>query len=263
MNKQTYEHNHESHSLVENEVHIWVINLDLITQESGENLNKILSEDETKRAAKFRFDEDSERFIYGTGILRLLINIYTDISFSTISFEYNDYGKPQILKAQNKSKLHFNMSNSENMLCIGFIKNESIGVDIEVIKRISNHAEIANNFFSNFEIQQLKSFPQDKSLDGFYTCWTGKEAFIKLSGEGLSYPLKEFDVQIKELRTDEIYRYKIQVKKNEENFFVEAFKFQDELIGACALKNESFKTTYWFFDESACSINRFINKKFG
>jgi phosphopantetheine--protein transferase-like protein len=133
-------------------------------------------------------------------------------------------------------------------------------VDIEVIKPIKDYLDVANKFFSDSEIVQLNSFPEEKALEAFYTCWTGKEAFIKLSGEGLSYPLKEFDVQIKELKIDETDRYKLQVKKTEEGFFVEAFRLQENLVGAYALKDESIETVYWFFEERNYSINKLISE---
>jgi phosphopantetheine--protein transferase-like protein len=129
-----------------------------------------------------------------------------------------------------------------------------------VIKQINDYLEIANNFFSESEITQLKSFPIEKALEGFYNCWTGKEAFIKLSGEGLSYPLKDFDVQIKEMKVDETNRYNILIKKNEEIFIVESFKLQDNLVGSCALRNKSYNTTYCFFENNVYSINSFITE---
>jgi phosphopantetheine--protein transferase-like protein len=146
------------------------------------------------------------------------------------------------------------------MLCVGVVKNEYIGVDIEIIKPIKDYNDVANKFFSEQEILQLKTFSEEKSLEAFYTCWTGKESFIKLSGEGLSYPLKDFAVQIKELNVDKTYRYKIQVEDEKESFFVEGFRIQSDLVGACALNNDSFHVTYEFFEEKSYSINKFIKK---
>jgi len=259
VNKRTYNLNNQDIFLNEKEVHIWNFDLNNISKENKQALKVILSKDELERASKFHFDADRDRFICGWGLLRLFISFYANISPKVISYNYNNYGKPELSREQNKSNLHFNMSHSQNMLCVGFLRNEQIGVDIEVIKPIKDYLDVANKFFSDSEIVQLNSFPEEKALEAFYTCWTGKEAFIKLSGEGLSYPLKEFDVQIKELKIDETYRYKLQAKKTEEGFFVEAFRLQENLVGAYALRDESIETVYWFFEENIYSINNCIS----
>jgi len=249
-------------SLNEREVHIWNFELEGITDSSKNKLKEILSKDELARAAKFKFDIDRDKYICGIGLLRLLINMYTNILPKLISFEYNKFGKPEVSKEQNNTNLRFNMSHSQDMLCIGFIKDEPIGVDIEVIKPIKDFQDVANNFFSDSEIQQLKTFTEEKSLEGFYTCWTGKESFIKFSGEGLSYPLKDFDVQIKELKVSDTYTYKLRVKKSEKNYFVEAFRLNDNLVGAYTLNAEPVETIFWAFDESRYPINKFIDDEF-
>jgi len=260
VNKRTYNLNHRDIFLNEKEVHIWNFDLNNILNENKQALKGLLSIDELERASKFHFDVDRERFICGSGLLRLFIFLYTNISPKIISYNHNNYGKPELSREQNNSKLHFNMSHSQNMLCFGFLINEQIGVDIEVIKAIKDYLDVANKFFSDSEIIQLNSFPEEKALETFYTCWTGKEAFIKLSGEGLSYPLKEFATQIKDLKIGETYRYKLLVKNREENYFVEAFRIQENLVGAYALRDELIETIYWFFEENNYSINKFISE---
>jgi len=258
VNKQVF--NQKEISLTEQEVHIWNMDLNKINDSNKEKLIEILSQEESQRAAKFKFDIDRERFVCGSALLRLFIYKYTNTSPKLIFFEHNKYGKPEISKIQTENNLHFNMSHSQGMLCVGFIKNEPIGVDIEVIKPIKDFQEVANNFFSDSEIQQLKKFTEEKSMEGFYTCWTGKESFIKFSGEGLSYPLKDFDVQIKELSVGQNYTYKLRVKKSEQSFFVEAFRLKENLVGAYTLNDKPSETIYWTFDENIYSINKFISE---
>ena len=259
MNKRFYKNIEKSLVLLEKEVHIWQVDMQSISATNQNNLKKILSSDELIRAGKFRFDKDRDSFIRSTGLLRLLLQIYTDIHSDKIMFEQNKYGKPEISRRQNINNLSFNLSNSQNLLCIGFIINEPIGVDIEVIKPIKDYLDVAENFFSDSEIRQLKSFAEDKSLEAFYTCWTGKEAFIKYLGEGLSHPLKEFEVQIKNLDVNKTFRYSVITKSSDEKFFVEAFKFQKESVGAFALKDEPLESRYFIIDEQVLSINNFIN----
>ena len=257
MMKQVFNPKNRDLSLGENEVHIWNIDLDKFNKQN-ELFKKILSDDELIRANKFHFEIDKDRFICGRRLLRLLIYAYTGILPKKITFSFNNFGKPELSKELSNYNLNFNMSHSKNMLCLAFVKNEAIGIDIEVTKPINDHLEIANRYFSISEIEQLNSFPDDKVLEGFYTCWTSKEAVIKLLGQGLSFPLKDFDVKLKSINIDQTYRYQLRVKNRDEIFFIEVFRTQMNLFGACAINMESFKTIYWFFEDSTYSINNFI-----
>jgi 4'-phosphopantetheinyl transferase len=258
VNRQVYNPLDFSFSISEKVIHIWQIDMKLISENNQLFLRELLSKDEIERASKFKFDRDRDFFIKGTGLLRLLIQNYTGVSAYDISFSQNKYGKPDILNRQNNTKLNFNLSNSQNWLCIGFILNESIGVDLEVIKQINDYYDVADKFFSDCEIKQLKTFSEKESLQALYSCWTSKEAFIKFSGEGLSYPLKEFEVKIKVLDIEQTFQFTLLTKNTKEKFFVEAFRLNEESVGAFALKEKHLETNYLIFDEETFSINNFI-----
>jgi 4'-phosphopantetheinyl transferase len=70
----------------------------------------------------------------------------------------------------------------------------NIGIDLEKVRPISDAEGIAARFFSTGEHARFQALPKEKRNDAFFACWTRKEAFIKALGEGLSYPLCDFDV---------------------------------------------------------------------
>ncbi|MEP7146344.1 MAG: 4'-phosphopantetheinyl transferase superfamily protein, partial [bacterium] len=54
--------------------------------------------------------------------------------------------------------------------------------------------EIAQRYFSTKENNELAQSEMHETEIFFLNCWTRKEAFIKASGDGLSYPLADFSV---------------------------------------------------------------------
>jgi 4'-phosphopantetheinyl transferase len=69
-------------------------------------------------------------------------------------------------------------------------------VDLEQISAGFATEEIAQQFFAAAEVRELAALPAEQRLEGFYLCWTRKEAFIKARGEGLSLPLSDFVVSL-------------------------------------------------------------------
>jgi 4'-phosphopantetheinyl transferase len=259
MNKRKYNLQNQNHiTLADQEVHVWNFNLDKIIVIKDKFVH-ILSNDELHRAEKFHFERDRNWYICSRGLLRILLGIYTDIPSTQINFTFNDYGKPSLLSDQNND-LHFNLSHSKNFMSVGFTKHALIGVDVELVKPFKDHLEIAKRFFSANEVEQLLSFPSEKLLNVFYSCWTAKESVIKLSGEGLSYPLKDFDVQLKDLAVTESYKYKANLKKRDENLFVEVYRIQEDLFGACAINKDNTEILHCGFEAEESSISYLLNK---
>ena len=178
--------------LSEDEAHIWRADLDL-NECFQSSFLKLLSPDEKKRAEKFRFAKDSQRFIATRGILRSLIGKYLEINPAEISFQYSEFGKPGIA---NNNSLQFNISHSQNIALFAFTEKFNIGIDVEFVNPNIEVKEIAARFFSTNEIKNLLALPEKQQTLGFFYCWTRKEAFIKAVGKGLSFPLDKFEVSL-------------------------------------------------------------------
>src|SRR5205085_1719357 len=71
-----------------------------------------------------------------------------------------------------------------------------IGVDIEKTREDVETGQLAERFFSVFEVAELQKLPSEVKITGFFRTWTCKEAFIKAQGTGLSMPLDSFDVEV-------------------------------------------------------------------
>ena len=152
----------------------------------------LLSKDEKKRAANFKFKKDRNSYIISRGILRALLGSYLGLSPTEIEFEYTSYGKPYL----SHNPLNFNVSHSGDMAAFAFFLESEIGVDIEKIKDDFDALELARHFFSKNEIESLEKQPKAELSRAFYRCWTRKESFIKAEGSGLSFPLNKFTVSL-------------------------------------------------------------------
>jgi 4'-phosphopantetheinyl transferase len=173
-------------------VDVWSVRLDEPARAGSEVV--VLSPDEVARANRFHFERDRIHFTRCRSALRALLASYLAIPASEICFEYLASGKPQLAAGQNPSALQFNVSHSANMALIAVGSKHRLGVDIEEIRSDVDTTTLAERFFSLRERAGLQALPDHLRVPGFFACWTRKEAFLKASGEGLSFPLADFSV---------------------------------------------------------------------
>lgn len=174
------------------EIHIWLASLD----QPVSQFQSLLSMDERIRAERFHFDEHRKRFIIRRGILRTILGCYLSVEPSRLQFCYGRNGKPALADPFGKGKVSFNLSHSEGIALYAFIRNCEIGLDVEHIREISEMGQIAERFFSARENAAFQALPKSKKKEAFFNCWTRKEAFIKATGDGLTWPLDKFDVSL-------------------------------------------------------------------
>ena len=159
-------------------------------------LGDTLAEDERARAERFVFQEDRDRFIAARGILRDLLARYLQCEPRDIEFSYGPRGKPAISGGESRQPLCFNLSHSHGLAVIGIGSEREIGIDVERMRPEFAGEEIAKRYFSANEIAELTRLPAELRTEGFFLCWTRKEAYIKARGDGLYIPLDSFDVSL-------------------------------------------------------------------
>ncbi len=176
-----------------NQLEVHVVCVDLNRASAGlPGLYERLSADERERAARFRIEKHRSRFVVGRAVLRGLLGRYTGRDPEAIQFIYGPNGKPSL----SDHTLHFNASHSEDRALYAFSQSHSLGVDIEFVRELPDFGTIAAKFFSPVENAQYRAEESAHKTAAFFRCWTRKEAFIKATGDGLSYPLDQFDVSL-------------------------------------------------------------------
>jgi 4'-phosphopantetheinyl transferase len=179
-------------ALADKELHVWRASLNLspaLLQQMARTLNA----NEKERAGKFLIARAREHFVAARGIVRQLLGMYVGLDPDKVEFCYGLHGKPS-LSATHSSKVVFSVSHSQGMGLFAVAGSGEVGVDIEEVKADFRGLQIASHFFSEEEIARLAKLPPRLADEAFFECWTGKEAYVKARGQGLSIPLRNFTI---------------------------------------------------------------------
>jgi 4'-phosphopantetheinyl transferase len=175
-------------------VHVWIRPLQVPLAVELAHY-ELLSPEELQRAARFRTGSPRLDFILTRGTLRSLAGPYLGIEPQHVSFRYSEYGKPLL---EGAFDLRFNVSHTDGLALVAFVRTRDIGVDVEKIKAATDARKLAERFFSDRECSFLENLSGEELHAAFFRCWTRKEAYLKARGEGLSLPLHQFDVSVAE-----------------------------------------------------------------
>lgn len=163
-----------------------------------QELRRLLSDEESARIARFRFERLQRHHTVATGLLRLLLGQITAISPRALEFQRTAHGKPYLEGGPS-----FNLSHSGSRLLIGVAQAGRVGVDIEVHRELTDLDRLTERTFSTPEARAILGRPPEERPPAFFRVWTRKEALIKAVGLGLGMPLRAFSVSSAELAGSE------------------------------------------------------------
>jgi 4'-phosphopantetheinyl transferase len=181
---------HLDGTLRDDEVHVWRVDL-IAWERQASSLLELLEPEERERAARFKFAGPRNQFLISRAALRQALGRYLRIEAREVRFRTTANGKPELA---NTSDLRFNLSHTEGVTVFAIAGLRQLGIDVERIRPDTNALGLAERFFSHPEVEWLRSQPASEQISAFFSCWTGKEAYIKAHGEGLSMPLSSFGV---------------------------------------------------------------------
>lgn len=161
---------------------------------TASELSAWLSPDEHARAQRFATRTLAERFMIGRAALRWLLGYRLRIDPRDVPIKRDARGRPQLADMA----LDFNVSHTRDvaLVAISDIAGARIGVDVEHEERRVDHVGLARKFLTAREQESLAGFTGDAHRRAFLQRWTCKEAMSKATGDALSAPLRQLDVEI-------------------------------------------------------------------
>ncbi|MGO4946650.1 4'-phosphopantetheinyl transferase family protein [Blautia sp. Sow4_E7] len=196
----------------------------------NENLLEQVCPERRKKVIRYLQPDDRKRSL-GAGII--IKKILEENGLSEGCLKYSENGKPvadhlhfsrQAGQTRGASLGSFNISHAGDYV-VGVQSDREVGCDIE--KAVNAPLEIASHYFCPSERKYIETAAdQDKA---FFTLWTLKESYMKMTGRGMSLPLDSFEI----VRTDTGFALG---KSPEKPGFFRTMEFENYIFSVC---NES------------------------
>lgn len=154
-----------------------------------------LSSAEHARAGRYGSESLAQRYTRGRAALRWVLAQRLGIAPGQVPIQRDARGRPQLA---GRTDVDFNVSNTRSIALVGLVDTPGtrIGVDVEHADRTLNHFGLARKFLTPRERAGLAGLDVDAHRRAFLRLWTCKEAMSKATGQALSAPLRELDVEL-------------------------------------------------------------------
>lgn len=132
-----------------------------------------LTEDETARASRFKFEEDRVRWTRARSALRVILSRYAGEDPGRLFFLYGKHGKPALPPV---TTVEFNLSHAGEWAAIAVTSGQPVGIDIEKMRAGIEMARL---------LRRLGERNLPESIPALYQRWTDREARSKVAGGAL------------------------------------------------------------------------------
>jgi 4'-phosphopantetheinyl transferase len=169
------------------EIHVWQASLETPTA-VGE---AVLSADERRRFAKLRPARSRRWLTRSRVLLRHVLASYVAADPADLVFDYGPEGKPALVPPGPD----FNLSHAGRCWLLAVAADRAVGIDVERIDRPVDLDGVAGRIFARGEAETLSGLPATERREGFFRCWTAREAIVKARGEGMFSLGEEVEVE--------------------------------------------------------------------
>jgi 4'-phosphopantetheinyl transferase len=171
-------------------------------QDAAPRLARLLDETEQQRHARFRRQEDKDRFLVGCALAKTVLAGYAGPGHDPASIRFDrtcpQCGRPHGKPHAADSDLQHSVSHSGELIAVA-VAHDPVGIDVEHAdgRQAAGQADpdaLARLVFSGAERAVLTSADPSTRARGFLVAWTRKEAVTKATGDGLRVAFSQFVV---------------------------------------------------------------------
>lgn len=171
------------------EIRIKKVNTPYLKEHFAELLAGLYPE-RRERVKAFRRQEPAYVSMTAGLLLQETLQSKLGILPSELVLERNEYGKPSV---KGYPDFHFNLSHAGGYVVLGY-GAAPLGVDIERIR--GQNEKMAKRVLTEREYQYISEGNADMRDARFFHLWTMKEAYLKMTGQGISVPLNSFEIDV-------------------------------------------------------------------
>jgi 4'-phosphopantetheinyl transferase len=172
-------------------VDVWTIALDRPAYVISA-LEGVLDSSERARARRLWEGRLRSRFIVAHAAARHILAQYLGTSPAAVQFDRLPSERPCV----RGGALAFSLSRSGELAVLAVSCGGRIGVDVEIVKPVSNADRLVTEMFCPAEARQYASFPAADRAAAWFSGWTRKAAFLKASGDRTERPHNSFAVDL-------------------------------------------------------------------
>lgn len=220
---------------------IWLANLQDLTSEIPQ-FRQLLDSREVGKADRFHFPVDTNRYITGRAMLKMVLARYLSVKPEQVTISLGKKNKPYF--RDSRRPVYFNLSHSGTFVVMALSFRNYLGIDVEEIKLNIDFDGVINKCFNQHE--QAVIYSKEENIHhNFYTFWTRKESLLKAAGIGLIDDLKLLDMTGAATITPSV------TKKYpgwfDQNFFVHSFMADENHAAAITLAQHDSTIDFFRF----------------
>lgn len=158
---------------------------------------EVLSDAEHARAALFHFERHRRDYTAAHALVRRVLAGCDGRPPASLPFGTGEHGKPYLLAADGTpSRWEFSLSHADGMVACA-VAGRAVGVDVERLDRVPDVDLLATSVCSKAERERLGQLEPACRRERFIELWTLKEALLKATGVGVSFPMDQagFDIR--------------------------------------------------------------------